>query len=279
MRNSAEVEAEVEASRNDLDRNVEALKQKMTPGQLFDEATRMMGGAGQQVAAKFAEQAKANPMPLAVMGLGLAWLMMSDHRSATEEARSFTSGTSNTGGLGESASDLKDGVDGLKERAQALGRTAQDIASGAGDRFAQASASALDAGRSAAESLSSAAASVRGKADGLERQARRTFADTLEREPLLLAGVGLLVGAAIGAVLPHTEAENRVMGEARDRLIEKGKDLAQAGMEKTGAAAQATYGAVQAELQGAEDRDTGDRLAEAVRSGVHAAEEQLHRPH
>ena len=27
----------------DLDRNVEALKQKLTTGQLFDEASRMMG--------------------------------------------------------------------------------------------------------------------------------------------------------------------------------------------------------------------------------------------
>ena len=69
MKSAEEVEREVEASRGELDRTVEALKDKMTPGQIFDEATRAMGGAGQQVMSKFVDQARENPMPLAVMGL------------------------------------------------------------------------------------------------------------------------------------------------------------------------------------------------------------------
>ena len=63
---AADIEREVEASRSNLDRTVESLKDKMTPGQLFDETSRALGSTGQQVFAKFVEQAKENPMPLAV---------------------------------------------------------------------------------------------------------------------------------------------------------------------------------------------------------------------
>jgi len=270
-RSSAEVEAEVEASRNELDRNVEALKQKMTPGQLFDEAARAMGGTGQQVASKFAEQAKANPMPLAVMGLGLAWLMMSNNRQGSQtsgyvsaEPRSFASGSYGgpSGGVTE----------GLKDKAHAVGDKAHELMSGVQDKIAGAKSSLADTGRSAGQSLGG----VRDKATDLGRHAQQTFLDTLQSEPLLLAGIGLVVGAAIGASLPHTAAEDRYLGETRDKLLEKGKDLAQTGMEKASSAAQATYSAVKSELQNGDgEREPADRLGDAARSGVQAAQEQL----
>ncbi|CAN7619092.1 DUF3618 domain-containing protein [Phenylobacterium sp. LjRoot219] len=277
MRTSAEVEAEVEASRDDLDRNVEALKQKMTPGQLFDEAARMMGGTGQQVGARFAEQAKANPMPLAVMGLGLAWLMMSNNRAAAGHAsgyigepRSFSATP-----FEEASSHGSAGVGAeLRDKAHVAGEKAHDMIAGVQDRVAGARSAAAHAG----EGLSSMAASTRDKASQAGREAQRTFLDALESEPLLIAGLGLVVGAAIGAALPATRTESQMMGETRDRMLERGKELAQAGMEKAGVAAQATYGAVKAELSSDDGRPLEERLGDAARSGVEAGQEQLQGP-
>jgi len=110
-------------------------------------------------------------------------------------------------------------------------------------------------------------------------KAQQTFLDTLHGEPLLIAGAGLLVGLAVGSALPATEAEDRMLGETRDKLVEKGKALAQETMEKAGAAAQATYGAVKSELQDGDAlREPADRLADAARSGVQAAKDQLQTP-
>ena len=283
MRTSAEVEADVEASRNDLDRNVEALKQKMTPGQLFDEAARMMGGTGQQVASKFAEQAKANPMPLAVMGLGLAWLMMSNSPApsrpgAPAEPRSFADDfdveAAYAFGAGESG-----GPEDLTDRARELGDKALGVVSAVQEKMTSARAAVAGGGRTAGHALSSGVHSVRQGASQAGRRAQQTFLDTLEGEPLLLAGAGLLVGVAIGAALPATEVEDRMLGETRDRLLERGKSLAQSGVEKAGAAAQATYGAVKAELQEQDpERAPADRLADAARSDVQAAQERLQNP-
>jgi len=278
IKSSADVEAEVEASRNNLDRNVEALKQKMTPGQLFDEAARMLGASGQQVGAKFVEQAKANPMPLAVVGLGLAWLMVSNGKShAAAEPRSFAAADygdyGDEGGAG----------DGLKEKTQQTAQSLSDKAHGLGDalkdKVAGARASAVDTARSAAQSLNGAAAEARDKAGLAAQQVQRTFAQTLESEPLLLAGLGLIVGVAVGAAFPSTEAENRLMGEHRDHLVDKGKDLAQSGLEKAADAAEATYGAVKGELKnGDTDRQPAERLADAARTGVQVAQAHLQGP-
>lgn len=238
MRSSADVEAEVEASRSELDRNVEALKQKMTPGQLFDETARIMGGAGQKIGAKFVEQARANPMPLAVMGLGLAWLMMSHDSGgpagAYGERRSFA-------GYGEDdAPGMTDRVrDGLRNATD----KAQDLMADAKDRVTGAAGSMADGGRSAAHAASAAA-----------HQAQQKVSDAFHAEPLLLAGLGLVVGAAIGAALPSTDAESRLFGDARDKLMEKGKDLAETGLDKAGDVAQAAVQAVKSELGGGEEK-------------------------
>ncbi|WP_334165458.1 DUF3618 domain-containing protein, partial [Phenylobacterium sp.] len=66
QKSAADVEREVEASREELERTVEALKDKMTPGELFNEASRAMGGAGNRMMMKVVDQAKENPVPVAL---------------------------------------------------------------------------------------------------------------------------------------------------------------------------------------------------------------------
>lgn len=269
-RTSAEVEAEVEASRTQLDRDVEALKQKMTPGQLFDEAAKIMGGTGQQVASKFAEQAKANPMPLAVMGLGLAWLMMSNNRSSSGyagysgETRSFAPGTEygaawqgETGGHGGS---------GLKDKLHDVGDKAAGVMADAKEKLAGGAHAVGDGGRNAMHHMGAAAGSVRERAAQAGHQAQRTFVQTLESEPLLIAGLGLIVGAAIGGSLPATAAEDRVMGQARDKVLSQGKDVAQQGLQQASTVAQAAYGAAKSELKAGASMggDTTERVDGAV---------------
>jgi hypothetical protein len=232
-KSAADVEREVEASRGELDRTVEALKDKMTPGELFDEASRAMGGAGRQVISKLVEQAKENPMPLAVMGLGLAWLMTSTSRPY--EPRSFASSASSGPGLGE--------------KVREVGHKATDALFSAKEKLGDAVTSAGEAGRSAAHDLGSATGAAAGRAETYGRQAGRGFMDMLEREPLLIGGLAVAVGAAIGAALPSTEAEDRIVGEARDRLVEKGREAMQEGLEKAEEVAQAAYSGAKAEVE------------------------------
>jgi hypothetical protein len=308
-RSAAEVEAEVEASRSELDRNVEALKQKMTPGQLFDEATRMAGGSGQAIASKFVEQAKANPMPLAVMGLGLAWLMVSNNRQQTSsssyaypvggETRSFasegdvamstgatyeTSYASTTYEAGEfettSGGGIKGKVQGIGQKASGLLSGAKDKVAGARHKVSDGASSMGQGGRSAMHGLTNratdAAGTVRQKAGQVGQRAQQSFSDTMQSEPFMIAGLGLIVGAAIGAALPATAAEDRMLGEKRDQLLNRGKDMAKTGVQQASSAAQAAYGSVKSELQNSSgEGDLTERVETATRAGVQAARDEI----
>jgi len=261
---AADVEREVEASRSDLDRTVEALKDKMTPGQLFDEASRAMGSAGQQVMSKFVEQAKQNPMPLAVMGLGLAWLMSTSGKKESSpgpgyaEPRSFAAEGSweGGGGLGAKLGAARDKAPGLVE--------------GAKDRLSDAASGLGDTASSAAEKVSR-----------YGQQAQQSFAELLEAEPLWIGAAGLFVGAAIGASLPHTQLEDHAIGPVRDKLLEKGKDIAQDGAQQAGDMAKAAYVTVKDELTKGtpEGADPADRATEIARNAIQAGRDELSSPH
>jgi hypothetical protein len=87
-------------------------------------------------------------------------------------------------------------------------------------------------GSSAYEGVSHyGAASYRG-ASRLGSRAQQSFFDVLEREPLVLGALGLAIGAAIGAMLPRTEVEDRFMGETRDRLRDDAEAYAREQMER-----------------------------------------------
>jgi len=262
-RSADEVEREVEQSRSELDRNMEALKSKMTPGQLFDEAARTMGGTGQQIAGKFMEQAKENPMPLAVMGLGLAWLMTSSRKSE-RGAASWAEGASTGGTAG----------------AAGLGQRAADMASSAGEGLADKAHAALDGGRSALGSAREAAGAATDRVAQVGRRAQTGVMEAIEAEPLLMAAAGLLVGLAVGAALPATPAENRTLGGIRDRVVDKTQDLARTGLRQAGEATKAAYEGVKSELQDApEGEDPAAKAGRIAHAGIAAAQDELQKPH
>ncbi|HET8671541.1 MAG TPA: hypothetical protein VFM05_13200, partial [Candidatus Saccharimonadales bacterium] len=56
-------------------------------------------------------------------------------------------------------------------------------------------------------------------------QAKEQFNVMLEEQPLLLGFLGVAVGAAIGFMLPHTEKEDQLVGEVRDKAMAKAKEF------------------------------------------------------
>jgi hypothetical protein len=68
----------------------------------------------------------------------------------------------------------------------------------------------------------------------------------VDRNPLLVAGVGLAIGGFIAACLPASEAENRMFGEHSDELKDKALDAAAQGVERAKDAAAGMVGDVAA---------------------------------
>lgn len=69
-------------------------------------------------------------------------------------------------------------------------------------------------------------------------QAKWRFDQTLHENPLAVSAAAVALGLAVGLSLPDTPVEDRLMGEARDNVMEKAQTAAQDTMQKVGQVAQ-----------------------------------------
>ena len=135
-----------------------------------------------------------------------------------------------------------------------LSDRAREAAGGVADKAREAATTVADSARAAAERttsvVSSAASNVRDAADSATDSARRQFHDvskqarqgaqaasnlfstTLQDNPMILGVAALAVGAVVGLTLPSTEVEGEYMGEARDKLVDQAKSVAQDAAQK-----------------------------------------------
>jgi ElaB/YqjD/DUF883 family membrane-anchored ribosome-binding protein len=275
---SAELEREVEEARGRIDRTVEALKDKMQPRELIDEATRMMGGASNKVLTTTVEQLKENPIPIALIGLGVAWLAIS-------QTRRRSAGLGYAPGYYETYEGY-DEDEGVRARLKARVDAAKEKLAGAADRakesLAKARSGAAGGAGQARERAAELAETARVKAGEYGRVARQRFDETLDAEPLVLGAIGLAVGAAIGASLPSTRVERRYVGPAREKAAERAK----ASLDEARDVAKRAYSQVKDELQrqtgpdgeGATLREKAEAIAEA---GTRTVRDELERgaPH
>jgi Protein of unknown function (DUF3618) len=73
----------------------------------------------------------------------------------------------------------------------------------------------------------------------------RDFADYARDQPLVLMGLGIAFGAAVGAAFPATETERQLMGEASDGLRERTRAFAAEHYERSRSVAEAVLDDVQ----------------------------------
>jgi hypothetical protein len=83
---SAELEREVDAQRDRVGQRIEEIRQRLSPGQLLDEALAYTKDGGSHFASNLGQQIQANPMPAAIAAIGLGWLMISGARGGAVPA-------------------------------------------------------------------------------------------------------------------------------------------------------------------------------------------------
>ena len=87
-KSSAELERDAEVARANVAETADAIRSKMTPGQMIDEFTGMFsGGDGQATLSTLKGQIRDNPLPLTLVGAGLAWLMLGQGASSPRSNR------------------------------------------------------------------------------------------------------------------------------------------------------------------------------------------------
>src|SRR5437763_6890367 len=256
MSNIEQLERETEQERARIAETLDELRSRMTPGhvvdQLVDYANDSSGGIFFR---NLRQQAIDNPIPVALVGAGLTWLAMSGRRDPA----------------GLAAADLAQrGKDAARETAEAAADKAASGYAAASELGKDAASQAQGAARSATGSVGetasatydAAADQARRAGDKLQRSASeargkvaagaRSFMDFVYEQPLVLVGLGVAIGAAIGAASPSTAAEDELMGKQSDALKEKATAAAREQMQKGQAVAEQAWQSAsqEAEKQG-----------------------------
>jgi hypothetical protein len=183
--------------------------------------------------------------------------------------------------LGTSAADQ---ANDLKDRTiRAVGSAAsslQDIASDAASSARRAAGTAADAGLNAVKTARDTASDLTGRAG-------KTFLETIEQNPLVVAGVGLLIGGLIASALPRSDIEDGLIGDASNSVKKRAQAAASQGIDAAKDAVGDVYDKAvrQAEAEGLSPdalgnaaQDIGQRVRRVAESAVTTAFEPQDNP-
>ena len=74
-KDAAELEREVEEQRQRIENRIGEIKDRLSPGQIIDELLSYSKNGGQHFAANLGQTVSNNPLPAALLGISLVWLM------------------------------------------------------------------------------------------------------------------------------------------------------------------------------------------------------------
>jgi ElaB/YqjD/DUF883 family membrane-anchored ribosome-binding protein len=243
------IEADLQQSRHRLNDTLEALGQRLSPGQMVDEVMGLAQGQAGDFAKKLGNQVKENPLPTLLIAAGVGMLLLNRNQSSgghsidaddwhherryrsLEEARWST--PRNTG---ESDSDYEDRVHQVYAKTldlkQKAGEAVHEFKARVSKTVEGVKANAEGARERMAHALSDAKHSVQDQARKLGQtavNARHSAENMYEETPLAAGAIALAVGALIGASAPLSRPEREALSGVADKAVGKGADLAERG--------------------------------------------------
>jgi ElaB/YqjD/DUF883 family membrane-anchored ribosome-binding protein len=310
--------------------------------------------------ATIVDSIKVNPLPAAIAGFGLGWLLISIQRQNSSSARAYRSGGSNYGdyngavypeyrdsapgetyasgsytgntyggstysgsstygsgstyGTSGTYGTTGDTGTGLRDRASDIASTVTDKASGlastvtskASDLASTVTGTASNVAHTVTDKASDLAHTVGDKASDIKERAGQLASDVryragdlahgareragdiadttrvqyraaadnvdtfINEQPLVAGAAALLVGAAIGYLIPSTSKENQILGPKRDRLFDQAGEAVQNVATKVQGVAETALGQARESLA-----NTVDQAKEQLSDTVAQTKDQL----
>ncbi len=243
-----QIEQQIERDRRALSDAMSRLHQRFSVDRLIEDATTLVRDNAGPYTRAIDRAVRANPAALAVTAVGLAWLLLGRREPVSDAPAPVLAGTrfeamsrwEDEGGPppSEDGSALDDDwmaeAEGMRDRANrtlksleaalrnksaraedvsrdrvaVLSRLTDDVRGVMGRGLSQLSGEARNKIIAAREAAYSAHLDLRGKVGRV-----------VEDHPMATGAVAAVMGAAVAMALPVTQAEHRVFGSSRDRLL------------------------------------------------------------
>jgi ElaB/YqjD/DUF883 family membrane-anchored ribosome-binding protein len=293
-RSPEEIESDIERTRADFSSTIEAIQQKLTPREMMDQAvdyalSTTPGAAG----ANLFNSVRDNPIPIALIGIGVAWLMAANRQSAAANPRlrhrasrsslytgetdgvydeygnrgyfEGSSGSSEAGMMRRATAKANETAHDLRDKANEVGQRISSSASDVTQRVQQAGISARTRLQETAEQAQARMNELSERSREEYYRAKDRIGHLIDEQPLVVGALGIALGAALGAALPTTRRENELMGNTRDDLLGRVKETA---LEQAETVKQSAQRVAQMAMQEAE------RVKDDVSSAVMPGKEQ-----
>jgi hypothetical protein len=176
---SARLEREIEETRWQLSGTLQELRGRMTPGRVVDQVIDYIRDSpAAEFVGNLRREVQENPLPLALIGIGIAWLLVASSRTS----RAAIAATADT--VARKAEDIGTATSNVITRTSEWGQQtaarvadrASDVASTVGDKTAELAGRARDA----ADGLADKARSASSAAAATLARAKRPFTDAAE---------------------------------------------------------------------------------------------------
>lgn len=292
-----DIQRGIEETRAEMSETIDALQHRLNPAylkeqvkeQVIEQVRQVKDSVRQATLGKvedmvdrvsdsgrsIGETIRANPIPSALVGIGLAWLWMNRRgdsaattrrydrsygydrygedrgydptRGAYDDRRSDYSGGRTSAeryGAGypdagsETASAARRAGNAVSNAANQVQRTASDLAGRASNAISGAVDQAQQKAGYIAERAQQKAGYVAERAQYQARRVEETFNQQLNDNPVALGAIALALGTAVGLALPQTRKENELMGSARDSLMDKAQAVAHDAIDQVNQVAQ-----------------------------------------
>lgn len=254
--NPNQIRGDIEGTRAQMGQTIDRIQERLSPQRLASEAKDTVReatiGKAEQVVSQATGTAKSagrgfmaaireNPIPAALAGIGLGWLFFKSRENMPDNQPSqprYDGYRVSGGGYGGPAYRVP--VD-QGDQASATDRVrdkASQVTGQATDKASQMTSQVTDQAQQMASQAQDKAGQLAEQAQYQAQRARGWLERTWDENPLAMTGLALAAGAVVGMAIPETEPENRLMGQARETVVEKAQGVAQDTMQKAQSVAQ-----------------------------------------
>lgn len=263
-----EIEREIEETRNRMSQNIDELGDRLSPQNLKEEAKSRIRNVASDAVTNVGDQARRtgyrlvdvireNPLPVIAVGAGVTWLLTQRNNSdisGDRMARYAYTGPERRQSEGRQSAGQQYGGRQF-EGGDIEGQSRGGIKGRVGDAVSGVKDKVSGTASGIAEKASELASGTRERAGEIGWQARRqtdriktNLEHAATENPLTVAIGAAILGMAIGLLLPETERENKIMGPARDQLVDRAERTAERVKEAAVDAGREVKDAVQTEI-------------------------------
>ena len=245
---------QLKAAVQELTGDAKAAVRDATVGRIERVASNT-GASANEMRSSMMTTIRENPVPAALAGIGIGWLLINrsgSSSSAGQQTGSSVSSQANQA-VGQAQQTVGQAAGSAQQAAGQVAGQAQQAAGQVAGQAQQAAEQVQQTTGQVVDQVQETASQVAEQVQQHAQQARGRLEQMVMENPVPIGALALAIGGAVGLAVPGTQREQQLMGETRDRVVERVaetvQETAQDTMEKVQRVAEEAGEAVEKEAR------------------------------